>query len=130
MSDSLQPYGMQRARLPCPLLSPGVCSNSCPLSQWCYLTFSSPATPFSFYFQYFPATGSFLMSQLFWFTTRYDLLRLIILARRVIRKSTTLLLLPFHLYYQWENWNYATEVTFYKDVKPDFIVQTVPYITK
>ena len=26
------------ARLPCPLLSPGVCSNSCPLSRWCYPT--------------------------------------------------------------------------------------------
>ena len=28
-------------------LSPGVCSNSCPLSQWCYLTFSSSANLFS-----------------------------------------------------------------------------------
>ena len=26
-------YGLQHARLPCPSLSPGVCSNSCPLSQ-------------------------------------------------------------------------------------------------
>ena len=32
-SDSLQPHGLQHARLPCPSLSPGVCSNSCPLSQ-------------------------------------------------------------------------------------------------
>ena len=37
MSDSLQPHGLQHARLPCPSLSPGVCSASCPLSQWCYL---------------------------------------------------------------------------------------------
>ena len=32
VSDSLQPHGLQHARLPCPSLSPGVCSNSCPLS--------------------------------------------------------------------------------------------------
>ena len=38
MSDSLRPYELQHARLPCPSLSPGVCSNSCPLSQWCHST--------------------------------------------------------------------------------------------
>ena len=31
--ESLQPHGLQHARLPCPLLAPGVCSDSCPLSQ-------------------------------------------------------------------------------------------------
>ena len=36
VSDSLQPHGLQHARLPYPSLSPGVCSNSCPLSQWCH----------------------------------------------------------------------------------------------
>ena len=36
MSDSLQPHGLQHARLPCPSLSLGVCSNSCPLSRWCH----------------------------------------------------------------------------------------------
>ena len=40
-------------------LSLGVCSNSCPLSQWCYLTISSSATPFSLCLQSFPASGSF-----------------------------------------------------------------------
>ena len=45
---SLWPHGMQYARPLCPSLSPGVCSNSCPLSQWCYLTISSSATLFSF----------------------------------------------------------------------------------
>ena len=34
MSDSLQPHGKQHTRPPCPPLSPGVCSDSCPLSQW------------------------------------------------------------------------------------------------
>ena len=41
MSDSLQPHELQHARLPCPLLSPWVCSNSCSLIHWCYLTTSS-----------------------------------------------------------------------------------------
>ena len=47
------------------LLSPGICSNSCPLNQWCYLTTSSSAAPFSFNLQSFPESGSFPMSQLF-----------------------------------------------------------------
>ena len=37
VSDSLQPSGLQHTRLPCPLPSPRVCSNSCPLSRWCQL---------------------------------------------------------------------------------------------
>ena len=36
MPDCLLPHGLQPARLPCPSLSPRVCSNSCPLSQWCH----------------------------------------------------------------------------------------------
>ena len=64
MSDSLRPYGLQNARLSGPSLSPGVCSNSCPLSWWCYLNISPSASPFSC-LQSFPASGSFQMSQLF-----------------------------------------------------------------
>ena len=45
--------------------TPRVCSDSCPLSQWCYLTISSSAARFSFCLQSFPASGSFPMSQLF-----------------------------------------------------------------
>ena len=41
MSYSLWPHGLQHARLPCPSLSPRVCSNSCPLSQWCHPTITS-----------------------------------------------------------------------------------------
>ena len=41
MSDSLWPHELQHTRLPCPSLSPRVCSNSCPLTQWCSLTISS-----------------------------------------------------------------------------------------
>ena len=58
------PHGLQHTRLPCPSLSPGVCSDSPPLSQWCHPTISSSATPVSFCFQSFPALGSFLMSWL------------------------------------------------------------------
>ena len=66
MSDSLQPYGLQHTRLLCSPLSPGVCSNSYPLSQWCYLTMSSSVAPFSFCLQSFPASGSFpYLSQFF-----------------------------------------------------------------
>ena len=65
MSDSLQPHGLQHTRLPCPSLSPGVCSNSFPLSWWGHPTISSSVTSFSFYPQSFPAAGSFPMSQLF-----------------------------------------------------------------
>ena len=62
MSDSLWLRGLQHARL---LLSPRVCSDSCLLSQYCYLTISSSIAPFSFCLQYFPESGSFLASQLF-----------------------------------------------------------------
>ena len=65
MSDSLQPHGPQNTRLCWPPLSPGVCSNSCPLSWWCYQTILSSATHLSFCLQSFPASGSFPMSQLF-----------------------------------------------------------------
>ena len=64
MSDSLWPHGLQHARLPCPSLSPGVCSNSYPLSQWCYLTISSSAAHF-FGLQSCPALGFFLINWLF-----------------------------------------------------------------
>ena len=62
MSDSLQPHELQHARLPCPLLSPRICSNSCPLSQWCHPTSSSSITPFSSCPLSFPASRSFPMS--------------------------------------------------------------------
>ena len=58
------PINLQHPRLSCPSLSPRVCSNSCPSSQWCYLIISSSATPFSFCFQSFPASRSSSMSWL------------------------------------------------------------------
>ena len=65
VSDSLQPHRLQHTKLPCPSPSPGVCSNSCPLSQWCHPTISSCVVPFSSCLQSFPASGSFQMSQFF-----------------------------------------------------------------
>ena len=64
VSDSLRPHELQRARLLCPSPTPGVYSNSCPLSQWCHPTISSSVVPFSC-LQSFPASGFFLMSQFF-----------------------------------------------------------------
>ena len=55
----------QPTRPPCPSLSLGVCSNSCPLSEWCHQTISSSVAAFSSCLQSFPASRSFLMSQLF-----------------------------------------------------------------
>ena len=51
-------------QLPCPSPSLRLCSNSCPLSQWCHPTISSPVAPFSCP-QTLPASGSFLTSWLF-----------------------------------------------------------------
>ena len=65
LSDSLRLHGLQHARLPCPLPTPRVCSNSCPLGWWCHLTISSSVVPFSSCLQSFPASGSFQMSQFF-----------------------------------------------------------------
>ena len=65
MSDSLWSHGLQHARLPRPSPTPRACSNSCPSSWWCHPTISSSVIPFSFCVQFFPASGSFPMSQFF-----------------------------------------------------------------
>ena len=65
VSNSLRPHGQQHARLPCPSPSTEACSNSCPSSWWCHPTISLSIVPFSSWLQSFPASGSFLMGQLF-----------------------------------------------------------------
>ena len=65
MSASLWPHELHHTRLPCPSPTPGAYSNSCPSIQWCHPTISSTVIPFSFHLQYFPASGSFQMSQFF-----------------------------------------------------------------
>ena len=64
-SNSLRTHGLSHTRVPCPLLSPKACSNSCPLSQWCHPTISSSVIPFSSCPQSFPASWSFPVSRLF-----------------------------------------------------------------
>ena len=65
VSDSLRPHGLQHTRPPSPSPTPGVYSDSCPLSQWCHPTISSSVVPFSSCLQFSPASGSFQMSQFF-----------------------------------------------------------------
>ena len=65
MSNSLWLHARQHSRLPCPSLTPRTCSDSCPLSQWCHPTILSSDVRFSSCLQSFPASWSFLMSQLF-----------------------------------------------------------------
>ena len=65
VSNSLRPHGLQHARLPGPSLSPRICSNSCPFSQWCHPTILSFVIPVSSFPQSFPASESFPVSQLF-----------------------------------------------------------------
>ena len=63
--NSLQPHESQHSRPPCPSPTPGVYSNSCPLSRWCHPAISSSVVPFSSCPQSLPASRSFSMSQLF-----------------------------------------------------------------
>ena len=63
--DSLWPHGLQHARPPCPSPTPGVYSNSCPLSWLCHPSISFSVIPYSSHPQSFPVSESFQMSQLF-----------------------------------------------------------------
>ena len=74
MSNSLWLHGLQHARPPCPSPTPGVYSNSCPLSQWAIESvnplsepsnYPSSVVPFSSHLQSFPASESSQMSQFF-----------------------------------------------------------------
>ena len=65
VSNCLWPHGPQNTRSPCPSSIPEVYPNSSPLNWWCHPTISSSVFPFSSCLQYYPASGSFPMSQLF-----------------------------------------------------------------
>ena len=65
MSDSLQPHGLQQARLPLLSPAPGVYLNSCPLGRWCHPTISSSVVPFFSCLKSSPPSESFQMSQFF-----------------------------------------------------------------
>ena len=87
MSSSLQPHGLQHNRLPCPSLSFRFCSNSRPLSQWCYLTISSSAVLF------WVLPGINLM-----FIFRRRTLHLSVLKRELMLIITQNVLLFFHMF--------------------------------
>jgi len=65
VSNSLRSHGPRHSRPPCPTPTPGVYSNTCPLSWWYHPTISSSVVPFSSCLQSFPASGSFQISQFF-----------------------------------------------------------------
>ena len=65
VSEILRPHGLQHTRLLCPSRSPGVYSNSCPLSQRCHPAISTSVAPFTSCPRFFPASRSFPVSQLF-----------------------------------------------------------------
>ena len=65
LSLTLRLHGLVHTRLPCPSLSPRVCSNSCPLNWWWHPTISSSVIPFFSCLQSFPASGSFPINQFF-----------------------------------------------------------------
>ena len=65
VSDSLRPHEPQHARPPCPSPTPRAHPNPCPSSRWCHPAISSSVVPFASCLQFFPASGSFQMSQLF-----------------------------------------------------------------
>ena len=67
VSESLRPHGLQHSRPLCPSPTPGVYSNSCPLSQWCHPTISSSVIPFSSNLQSFPVSQFFASGgQMYW----------------------------------------------------------------
>ena len=66
VSNCLRPHESQHARPPCPSPTPGVHSDSHPLSWWCHPAISSSSVvPFSSCPQSLPASESFPVSQLF-----------------------------------------------------------------
>ena len=98
MSNSLQPHELQNTRFPCPSVSPWVCSNLCPLSQWCHPNISSSVAPFSSCPHSFPASGSFAMSHLF--TESHSVLFPFIATRTHLSSLVPFfLLLFFHHYF-------------------------------
>ena len=95
MSNSLQPHGLQQARLPCPSPTPGASSNSCPSRRWCHPTISS-CHPLLLLPSIFPSTRVF--SCVLAFRIRW---------REVIGASASASVLPrniqgwFHLRIDW-----------------------------
>ena len=120
MSYSLRPHDcMQHARLSCPSLFPGVCWDSCPLSQWCYLTILSSANLSSSCPQFFPASGSFPMIWLFTSGGKYW--SFLTLLRTLVQCAIEVVIMffsffPFnivnYMYLGMLNWSYLPVINF------------------
>ena len=91
MSDSLQPHGLQHARLPCPSPSSATCSNSRLLSWWCCPTISSSVAPF------------FSCNLLFNFSQHQDLFQWVSSTHQMAK------VLEFQLQHQSFQWIFRTD---------------------
>ena len=95
--DSLQPHGLQHARLLCPSPTPGACSISCPSSRWCHPTISSSVVPLSSRLQSFPVSG-FVFFFFQWVSSSHQVAKLLELQlqhqsfQRIFRTDERLLL--------------------------------------
>ena len=74
VSNSLQPHGLQHARLPCWSPTPGACSKPCPLSRWCHPTISSSVIPFLLLPSIFPSIRQGLFQ---WVSSSYQVARVL-----------------------------------------------------
>ena len=92
MSDSLQPHGLQHSRLSCPSLTPGACSNSCPLRWWCQPTISSSVVSFSSCLQFSQLQGLFQ-----WVSSSHQVIKV----------------LELQLQHQWFQWIFLYHWWFY-----------------
>ena len=97
--DSLQPHGLQHARLLCPSPTPGACSISCPSSRWCHPTISYSDVPFSSCLQSFPVSGfGFFFFFFQWVSSPHQVAKLLELQlqhqsfQRIFRTDERLLL--------------------------------------
>ena len=93
MSDSLQLHELEHTRLPCPSLSPGACSDSCPSSWWCYLAISSSVVLFSFAFNLFQHQGLFQ-----WVSSSHQLAKVLEHSASVLPMNIQGWLLDIELY--------------------------------
>ena len=87
-------HGLWHARLPCPSPTPGVYSNSCPLSRWCHPTISFSVIPFSSCLQSFPASDLFQ-----WVSPSYLVVKVLELHLQHQSFQWTFRLISFRMYW-------------------------------
>ena len=125
MSNSLQPHGLQHTSLPCPSVSPGVCSNSFPLNQWRYPHISSSVIPSSSSPWSFLASGSFPVSQLFASSDRSIGASAAASVLPVNREwQTTPVFLPWEPHEQYEKKTYRLPKSTWKDAQHCQLLET------